>query len=337
MAVSPSDPNAPAVTRRYVNLANSRLGAKALACSDDFFAPMERMLAQPPAIFIPDKYDENGKWMDGWESRRKRTTGLDWCIVKLARTCTIHGVDIDTSNFTGNFPPAASIEACHSPEADPDGDVEWIEIVPSTTLQGNSHHYVEVTSTRAFTHVRLNIYPDGGVARLRIYGSPRADWYGAAKGTLVDLAAIENGSHAIAASNEHFGLATTLLMPGRGENMGDGWETRRRREPGNDWCIIALAHPGTIRKILVDTAFFKGNYPDQCSIQAAYVTFGTDSSLITQSMFWQELLPPQKLRMDHEHYFEEQIAALGPITHVRFNIFPDGGVSRLRLWGEIKE
>lgn len=336
MAVHPSDPHAPAFTRRYVNLANPLLGARALAASDQFFAPMDRMLAPGPAVFIPDKYDEHGKWMDGWETRRKRSTGYDWCIVRLARTGTIHGIDIDTSHFTGNFPPAASIEACHSPDSLPAEDTEWTEIVPSTTLQGNSHHYLEVQSPRAFTHIRINIYPDGGIARLRIYGSPRADWYGAEKGTLVDLAAIENGSYVIAASNEHFGLATTLLMPGRGLNMGDGWETRRRREPGNDWCIIALAHPGLIQKAVVDTAFFKGNFPDQCSIQAAFVNKGTDSSLITQSMFWQELLPPAKLRMDHEHFFESELTTFGPVSHVRFNIFPDGGVSRLRLWGSIE-
>jgi allantoicase len=334
MAVQPTDPDAPAFTRRYTNLADPRLGAEALSCSDDFFAPMARMLSHTTAVFIPDKYDEHGKWMDGWESRRKRTTGYDWCVVKLARTGTLEGVDIDTSNFTGNFPPAASLEACHS-EGIPDADTEWTEIVPSTSLKGNSHHYIEVKSPRAFTHVRLNIYPDGGVARLRIYGSPKADWAASAKGSLVNLAAIENGAYVIGANDQHFGLASNLLMPGRGENMGDGWETRRRREPGNDWCIIALAHPGTVKKIVVDTAFFKGNYPDRCSLQAANIAHGTDSSTITQSMFWPELLPSQKLEMSREHTYESEVADLGVVTHVRLNIFPDGGVSRLRLLGVI--
>lgn len=334
MAVPPSDPNAPAFTRRYTNLADPRLGAEALACSDDFFASMHRMLSHGPAIFIPDKYDEHGKWMDGWESRRKRTAGYDWCVVKLARTGTIVGVDIDTSNFTGNYPPAASLEACYS-ETPPDDSTEWTEIIPSTSLKGNSHHYIETSSLRAFTHVRLNIYPDGGVARLRIYGSPRADWHDSEKGALVNLAAIENGAYVVAANDQHFGLASNLLMPGRGENMGDGWETRRRREPGNDWCIIALAHPGIVKKLVVDTAFFKGNYPDRCSIQAAFVTGGTDSSAITQSMFWKELLPSQKLEMSREHFFESEVADLGTVSHIRLNIFPDGGVSRLRVLGVI--
>jgi allantoicase len=330
MSLPIQDPDAPAFTRRHVNLASARLGAVALQASDDFFADKSRMLSPEPAVFVPGKYDTNGKWMDGWESRRKRCTGHDWCLVKLARPGTIHGVDIDTSHFTGNFPPAASLEACYG---EPDEATEWFVVVPATPLKGNSHHYISVENPRAFTHVRLNIFPDGGVARLRVYGSPRADWDKTGRDTLVDLAAIENGSHVVGANNEHFGAAINLLMPGRGENMGDGWETRRRREPGNDWCVIALAHAGTIRKITVDTAYFKGNYPDRCSIQAAFVKDGTPESIITQSMFWDTLLPEQKLEMDREHPFEKEIAKLGPITHIKLNIFPDGGVSRLRLWG----
>ncbi|RKP52667.1 allantoicase [Trinickia fusca] len=334
MAVSILDPNAPDFTRRYVNLADPRLGAQALEASDEFFAPKERMLNPEPAVFIAGKYDDHGKWMDGWETRRKRTTGYDWCIVKLARAGVVKGLDIDTSHFTGNFPPAASVEAAFVPGAGtPGSTTEWVEIVPSTTLQGNSHHYLDVTNGQAFTHLRLNLYPDGGVARLRVYGQPQVDWAGTNRSELVDLAAMENGAHVVAANNQHFGAASNLLMPGRGVNMGDGWETRRRREPGNDWAIIALAHPGAIKRIEVDTAYFKGNYPDRCSIQAAYVSGGTDSSLVTQAMFWPVLLGEQKLQMDKQHFYESEIAALGAVTHVRLNIIPDGGVSRLRLWG----
>ncbi|SDB84362.1 allantoicase [Paraburkholderia lycopersici] len=337
MAIPTLDPNAPAFTRRYMNLADPRLGARALHASDEFFAPKERMLEPQPAVFIPGKYDDHGKWMDGWETRRKRTTGHDFCVVRLARPGVIHGVDLDTSHFTGNFPPAASIEACHVQTGDdeaPGDDADWQTIVPATTLQGNQHHYVEVGDARAFTHLRVNLYPDGGLARLRVYGQPRRDWSTLERGSLVDLAAIENGAWLVAANNQHFGLASTLLMPGRGVNMGDGWETRRRREPGNDWAIVALARPGIIRKIEVDTAHFKGNYPDRCSLQAASVAGGTDDSLVTQAMFWPELLGERKLEMDRQHMFEQGLAAPGLVTHVRFNIFPDGGVSRLRLWGE---
>jgi allantoicase len=335
MALPTLDPNAPAFTRRYMNLADPRLGAQALVASDEFFAPKERMLNPEAAVFIPGKYDDHGKWMDGWETRRKRTTGHDWCIVKLARPGVVHGVDLDTSHFTGNFPPAASIEACYAEGDAPDDRAQWQTLVPATTLQGNQHHYVEVSNDKPFTHLRVNLYPDGGLARLRVYGQPKRDWTGEQGSGLIDLAAVENGAYLVAANNQHFGLASTILMPGRGVNMGDGWETRRRREPGNDWAIVALARPGIIRKVEVDTAHFKGNYPDRCSLQAAAVTGGTDDSLVTQAMFWPVLLGEQKLQMDAQHYFEAELATLGPVTHVRFNIFPDGGVSRLRLWGEL--
>ena len=337
MAIPTLDPAAPDFTRRCLNLADPRLGAKALAASDEFFAPKERMLDPQPAVFIPGKYDEHGKWMDGWETRRKRTTGQDWCVVKLARRGTIEGVDIDTSHFTGNYPPAASIEACASDGDMPTDDAQWKTIVAPTALQGNQHHYVDVRHPDAFTHIRITLFPDGGVARLRIFGKPALDWQreAGAGGELVDVAAAINGAYIVATNNQHFGLASNMLMPGRGANMGDGWETRRRREPGNDWAIVALAQPAAIRKIEVDTAFFKGNYPDRCSVQAAYVTGGTDESLVTQSMFWPVLLPEQSLSMDRQHFYEREIAAAGAVTHVRLNIFPDGGVSRLRLFGEL--
>ena len=335
MAIVSLDPNAPAFTRRYVNLADPRLGAQALEASDEFFAPKERMLNPEAAVFIPGKYDDHGKWMDGWETRRKRTTGHDWCIVKLARPGIVKGVDLDTSHFTGNFPPAASIEATYA-EGEPGASSEWVEILPSVALSGNARHYHAIEANRPFTHLRINLYPDGGLARLRVYGQPQVDWSRMATTDTVNLAAMENGAYVVTANNQHFGLASNMLMPGRGVNMGDGWETRRRREPGNDWCIVALAHPGEIRRIEVDTAHFKGNYPDRCSIQAAFVTGGTDESLVTQSMFWPVLLPEQRLQMDENHSFAREIASLGPVTHVRLNIVPDGGVSRLRLFGSPK-
>ena len=319
----------------YIDLAAERLGGRVLAANDDFFAPKDNLLKASAPVWIADKYTPVGKWMDGWETRRKRTTGHDYCVIRLARPGVVRGVDLDTSHFTGNFPPAASIEACYTESDLPPDNADWQTLVPATTLQGNQHHYVEVDDARAFTHLRVNLYPDGGLARLRVYGQPKRDWTSLARGELIDLAAIENGAYLVTANNQHFGPASQMLMPGRGVNMGDGWETRRRREPGNDWAIVALARPGVIRKIEVDTAHFKGNFPDRCSLQAASVTGGTDDSLVTQAMFWPGLLGEQKLQMDHVHTFTDDLAALGPVTHVRFNIFPDGGVSRLRLWGEI--
>ncbi|NTV10860.1 MAG: allantoicase [Zoogloea sp.] len=331
MAVVISDPDAPDFTRRYTNLADPRLGAQAVAASDEFFAPRERLLSPEEPVFIPGKYDEHGKWMDGWESRRRRGQGNDWCIVRLARPGRIHGVDIDTRNFTGNYPPGASLEGCYCAADDPGADAVWTPLLPTVLLKGNARHYHEIDSPETWSHVRLSIYPDGGVARLRVYGRPGAEL---AADNELDLAAAINGAWVVATNNEHFGLASSLLLPGRGLNMGDGWETRRRREPGNDWAIVALAAPGVIERVEVDTAFFKGNYPDACSLQAARMTHGTTQSLITQSMFWPELLVPQKLSADAVHGFGS-LAELGPVTHVRFNIFPDGGVSRLRLFGKV--
>ncbi|MBV9488527.1 MAG: allantoicase [Verrucomicrobia bacterium] len=337
MSIPTLDPNAPEFTRRCVNLADPRLGAYAVVASDEFFAPKERLLSPEAPVFIPGKYDDHGKWMDGWETRRRREPGHDWCVIKLARPGAIEGVDLDTTHFTGNYPPAASIDACRLDDGgDPHAGTEWVEVVAPMTLRGNRHHYVNVSSTRAFSHVRLNLYPDGGLARLRVYGRPRASWHGAKENAPADLAAMVNGAYVVATNDQHFGPASSLLLPGRGLNMGDGWETRRRREPGNDWCIIALARPGMICEIEVDTAHFKGNYPDRCSFQAAAVTAGTDHSIITQAMFWPVLLPEQKLQMDQLHRFKAEIMPLGIVTHVRFNIFPDGGVSRVRLWGLVE-
>jgi allantoicase len=327
---SPQD--APEFTRKWVNLAAGQRGAIALAASDEFFAAKERMLEPQPAVFIPGKYDDHGKWMDGWETRRKRVEGHDWCVVRLAWPGIVKGVDIDTSHFTGNYPPAASIEACSAGGA-PDERTTWVELVPATSLRGDSHHYIEIDDARVWTHLRLNIYPDGGIARMRVYGqvAPPADRV--ARSGPIDLVALENGGRAVSCNNEHFGSMWNVIAPGRGLNMGDAWETRRRREPGHDWVILALGLPGRIQRIDIDTAHHKGNYPDRCSVQAAHFSGGTDESLITQSMFWRVLLPEQKLEMDRVHTFERELADLGSITHVRVNIFPDGGLSRVRLFG----
>ncbi len=333
MALAQIDPEAPEFVQRFVNLADARLGATALATSDDFFAAKERMLNPEPAQFIAGKYDTNGKWMDGWESRRKRGAGHDWCTVRLARPGIVHGVDLDTSHFTGNYPPAAALESCCLAEGDPDADTQWLPLLPAVNLLGNRHHYVPVSTPLPCSHLRVNLYPDGGLARLRVYGVPTFDANSQDADGLVDLISALNGGSIVASNNQHFGFASNLLLPGRGVNMGDGWETRRRREPGNDWCIIALAKPGSIAAIEVDTCHFKGNYPDRCSLQAASNAGGTRESLVTQSMFWPVLLAEQKLQMDHQHHFRSEIVAHAPISYVRFNIFPDGGVSRLRLRG----
>lgn len=322
--------------RQATNLADPRLGARALAASDQFFAPLERMLDPAPARFIPGQYDTNGKWMDGWETRRKRVAGHDWSLIRLGRRGEILGFDVDTSHFTGNYAPAIAIEATDAASDDPAAleQAAWTPLLPATDLQGNRHHLLPALAAgrQGWTHLRLHIYPDGGIARLRVYGRPLGALADPAQ--TYDLVALENGGRALAWNDAHFGAAANLILPGRGVDMGDGWETRRRREPGHDWCILALGAPGIIEAVEVDTAHFKGNFPDRCSLQAARVEDATEGSIVAQSMFWPILMGEQPLAMDCIQRFDG-LAALGPVTHVRFNILPDGGVSRLRLWGKV--
>jgi allantoicase len=308
------------------------LGAQVIAASDDFFAPKERLIDPTAPVFVAGKYDDHGKWMDGWESRRKRTPGHDFCVIRICPG-TIHGLDIDTSFFTGNYPPHASLDACTS-SATPDAHTEWRELIAKTALAGNTHHYLPVTDDRTWTHLRLNIYPDGGVARLRVYGVAHFDWRSVPANDWVDLAAMQQGGRALACNDMHFGHMSNLIAPGRGVNMGDGWETRRRREPGNDWVILKLGHAGRIRQVSVDTAFFKGNYPARCSLHGALLGDLPDEEVQAAGSCWKPILPPVELGPDQVREFENDVLDAGPVSHVRLDIFPDGGVSRLRLLGE---
>lgn len=335
MASMQRDPNVPDFVYDYADLASPRIGTVAVAASDEFFAPKERILQEGPAIFIPNKYDDHGKWMDGWETRRRRGPGNDWLILKLGVTGVVKGVDIDTSHFTGNYPPAASLEGIYS-EAQPSPEARWRPLVRTTALGPSAHHYIAVTDLDPVNWLKLQIFPDGGVARLRVHGIPKKEWSDGERRGEVELSALKYGGRIIAFNDAHYGNVSALLSEGRALNMGDGWETRRRREPGYDWIVVALGAPGEIERIEVDTGHFKGNYPDTCSVQAARIDQGTQQSLVTQSMFWQELLSPQKLQADRVHTFSGKgVTKLGPVTHVRLNIFPDGGVSRFRLFGKL--
>lgn len=317
--------------KTWIDLAQPRLGSKVVYATDDFFADKSRLIDPAEPVFIPGKYDANGKWMDGWESRRRRDGGHDHCIVRLGKQGVIKGIEIDTRNFTGNYPPAASIDICYSEEAIPQPGTIWHSLLPTTPLQGNSRLTLPVAILNVVTHLRLNIFPDGGVARLRVYGHVTRDFTKAGR---VDLAAMENGGLPVGANDEHFGQVSNMLAPGKSRNMGDGWETRRRREPGHDWSIVALAWPGRIDEIVVETTHFKGNFPDRCFIQATGPSDLPKASLITQSMYWPVILPEQKLSADNEHRFKRQIAKHDPVKYVRLNIVPDGGVARLRMFGK---
>jgi len=326
----------PAFTQ-LTDLAAARLGGKVLYATDDFFAEKENLIAPTRGVFIADKYTDRGKWMDGWESRRKRTPGHDWAVIQLATSGKITGFDIDTNFFLGNHPPQASIEAVNleHPESITDWEtVAWKEILPKSPLDAGSQNFYEINNTEIYTHLRLHIYPDGGVARLRVYGEVFKNWDAVSTEHVFDLVAAINGGKAIDCNDMFFSDMSNLIMPNRGANMGDGWETKRNRTPNNrDWVIVKLAHPGVAERIVVDTCHFKGNYPDSCSIEACVVA--NDQELATAN--WKMLLPQQKLSADHEHEYAQEVNALGTISHIRLNIFPDGGVSRLRIFGKISK
>lgn len=321
--------------RQFVDLAQPRLGSEVVYATDDFFADKARLIDPAPPVFIPGKYDDNGKWMDGWESRRKRVPGHDWCVVRLGVPGIVAGFEIDTSHFTGNYPPGAEVEICMSPEMVPGDDAGWNKVTPRLDLKGDDRIWVPLQHATPATHVRLHIYPDGGVARLRVWGRVDPDWSSVGPDQVIDLLASAWGGRGVIANDEHYGAVGNLTAPGRGVNMGDGWETRRRREPGHDWAVLELGTLGQVSEVVVDTAHFKGNYPDRCSIQATAEAHGAPHEIAAQAESWPVLLPEVKLQADHVHTFKAELADLGPVRFVRLNIYPDGGVSRLRILGTV--
>ena len=326
--------NLPPAFTRLIDLASERFGGKVLWCTDDFFAEKENLIKPSKPIFIADKYTDRGKWMDGWESRRKRTEGHDIAVIQLGAAGVIKGFDVDTAHFLGNQPQACSIEACYAPDGNWD-KAEWTEVLPRTTLDPGSQHLVEANPQPAThqlaTHIKIHIYPDGGVARLRVYGEVQRDWSRVKADEVIDLAAAQNGALAIQCNDMFFSHMNNLIMPGRGVNMGDGWETKRNRTPGNrDWVVVRLAHKGILKKALIDTCHFKGNYPDAFTLEGCNST--TDDLSDAQ---WSTIIERSKLQADHEHHYEQELTCKESVTHVRLSIFPDGGVSRMRLWGMI--
>lgn len=329
-----TETNLPEYVERGIDLGNPALGTRITECSDDFFADCNRLLSPEEPIFIADKFDDHGKWMDGWESRRRRNGGHDYLVIKLGRPGILFGVNINTANFTGNYPLAASLEGTYC-ETEIDETTEWVPLVPMVELQGDSDHFHAIDNYRVWTHLRFNIFPDGGVARLRLYGRVYCDWDEYDPDGLYDFANSLNGGRAIGWNDCHFGHPKNMLSDTDANNMGDAWETRRRREPGFDWCVIELGHRCEIKEIIVDTSFFKGNYPDQFSIQAAQQVHSPRKSLITRSIYWPEVLPMTKLKMDCKNHFYIDNDGMGPVNYIRLNIFPDGGISRLRVMGKL--
>ena len=324
-----------------IDLSSERLGGAVLVANDEFFAPKENLLKPATPIFIEGKYTDLGKWMDGWETRRRRSPGFDWCILRLGLPGIIRGVVVDTSHFKGNYPEQCSLEACAidglpTSEQLVSDSVHWAEILGISNLNGDSQNLFTINSDERWTHLRLKIYPDGGVARLRIYGDVAPQWNRLKQiGGDIDLAAVENGGQVMSCSDMFFGHRHNLIMPGRANDMSDGWETKRRRGRGHDWTIIKLGAAGRLRRVEVDTSHFKGNFPESCSLESCN---GADVPLETlqdPAFVWKPVLARTKLHSHTRHFFDE-VMDTGMASHVRFNIFPDGGVSRLRIYGTIE-
>jgi allantoicase len=327
-----------------VDLAAAGLGGRALGTNDEFFAEASHLLLPDRAVFIEGKFTDRGKWMDGWESRRKRGGGHDWCVVALGAPGEIVGFDVDTQHFVGNHPPFASIEGLWAPGV---GDAallarqDWSELLGQAPLRPDAQNLFAALPRGPVSHVRLNIFPDGGVARFRVFGRVQPRWDAPADlddearahvaPDLRDLAALRNGGLALACSDAFFGPMNNLLLPGRPENMGGGWETRRRRGPGYDWILIKLGARGAPAVVEVDTRHFKGNFPDRGSLEAVAAPDGARITDLIASPDWRPLVPETTLRADARHFFA--VGGAEAATHVRLNIFPDGGVARLRVWG----
>ncbi|MGP4000485.1 allantoicase [Streptomyces sp. 8N706] len=339
---------------RLVDLADRRLGASVIAANDEFFAERENLLTPGPAHFDPERFGHKGKIMDGWETRRRRGAGAgqphpagddhDWALVRLGAPGVIRGIVVDTAHFRGNYPQAVSIEgtAVHGPASPEDllaGEVKWTGLVPRTAIGGHAANGFTVDVEQRFTHLRIKQHPDGGIARLRVYGEVAPDpvWL-AALGTF-DVVALENGGAVEDASDRFYSQPANTIRPGRPRRMDEGWETRRRRDTGHDWVRYALAGQAEIRAVEIDTGSLKGNAAGWAALYGfdavnAFDAHGGAGPSDHSAEGWTEILPRTRLQPDTVHRFVLDPAA-PPATHVRIDIFPDGGIARLRLHGSL--
>ncbi|RZS36362.1 allantoicase [Herbihabitans rhizosphaerae] len=301
------------------DLAVRSVGGGVVAANDELFAERENLIRPEAPVFQPHTFGHKGQIYDGWETRRRREPGHDWAIVRLGVPGIVRGIVVDTAFFVGNYPEHCSIEGAtmHGyPSPEELADADWIELVPKSPLTGDTRTPFTVDSPRRFTHIRLNIFPDGGVARLRVHGEavPHPDHFAEVS---VDLAAMENGAVVTGCSNEFFGVPGNLLLPGNPKNMGDGWETARNRGPDNEWVEIRLAAQGIVRQVEIDTTHFVGNAPGWCTLT------GDDGI---------EILPRTRLQPDTPHRFRiEEVD--DPVRTIRVDTYPDGGFGRLRVIG----
>lgn len=312
----------------WVDLVAPRLGGMVLSANDEFFAPKEALLRHTTPVFEADRFTARGKWMDGWETRRRREPGHDWAILRLGIPGIPREVEVDTAHFRGNYPESCAVDGAwlEPGEEATAEDAAWVELVRSP-LEGHTSHRLTIDAGQAFTHLRLRIFPDGGVARFRAYGEVVPSVAG--HGPQPDLASVLTGGVTIGSSDAFFGEASNLLLPGESRVMGEGWENRRRRGPGVDWVAVRLGIPGVVERIVVDTRHFKGNCPGACRIEGA--SLGEAPTQGLEGVAWEPLVDWTPLRPHRVHRLEPAVAR--SITHARLVVRPDGGVARLRLFG----
>jgi len=321
------------INGKMINLGEPRLGSKVIFKTDDFFASAHRILKSESPVFKEDIFDKNGKWMDGWETRRRRTKGYDYLIIKLGKPGKIFNADLDTTHFSGNQPTHASIQACFS-KNQPNKKTKWITILNKKKLGPNKKHNFTTNSKFTFNYIKLNIFPDGGIARIRLYGKIDMEKVNI-KGKMINLSSVLNGASIIGCNNEHFGRAENVIAPGKGKNMGDGWETRRSRGKNFDWLIIKFGKVGIINKLEIDTHHFKGNYPDSFTIQTASILKNVSNSFIVRSSArWKVILNKAKLKANKKHVFKNFQKNKNKVNFLKINIYPDGGISRIRAFGK---
>jgi allantoicase len=313
---------------RLVDLASRRLGGSVVAANDELFAERENLIKPEEASYQSFTFGHKGQVYDGWETRRRREPGHDWAIVRLGVPGVVSGVVVDTAFFTGNYPPQISVQGAFVdgyPSPDELAAADWFELVPRSDAAGDRKNpYPSSGPERLVTHVRLCMHPDGGIARLRVHGDVVPDPRLLPAGT-VDLAALENGAEVTGCSNMFYSSPRNLISPGPARVMGEGWETARRRDDGNDWVEFRLAGPGTVQLVELDTSHFVGNAPGWASVGVRDGSTGD----------WTLLLERQRLQPDTRHRF--RVDAGGEVTHARLDIHPDGGMARVRLWGDLSE
>jgi allantoicase len=310
------------------DLASRRVGGSVLAANDEFFAQRENLIKPAPPEFRQDTFTNKGQEYDGWETRRRRSEpgDHDWAIIRLGIPGTVHTVVVDTAFFKGNYPPFCAIDGCHV-DGYPTELTGWQEIVPRSPLNGDTANVFTVAGNRRYTHIRLRIFPDGGVARLRVHGTPVPDpqWLTELP---FDLAALANGGKVVRCSNWFYSPPDNMLQPGESRYMSDGWETARRRDSDHDWAVIRLAAPALPQVLEIDTTHYKGNAPASVSVT------GTDANPDDESA-WHPVLPTTSLLPDTPHRFRVTVDT--PVTHLRLDVHPDGGIARFRVYGRLTD